>query len=44
MFECRSGNKGIEFPANLIVMVMYGNDIILGMNWLRKYQANISCD
>jgi hypothetical protein len=36
----------IEFPANLIVM---GNrdttiDVILGMNWLTKYQASLSCD
>jgi hypothetical protein len=38
--------RGIEFPADLIVM---GNqdatiDVILGMNWLTKYQASISCD
>jgi hypothetical protein len=38
--------KGIEFPADLILM---GNqdttiDVILGMNWLTKYQASISCD
>ena len=37
---------GIEFPADLIVM---GNrdatiDVILGMNWLTKYQASLSCD
>jgi hypothetical protein len=38
--------RGIEFPAYLIVM---GNqdttiDVILGMNWLTKYQASHSCD
>jgi hypothetical protein len=38
--------RGIEFPADLIVM---GNqdttiDVILGMNWLTKYQASLSCD
>jgi hypothetical protein len=38
--------RGIEFLANLIVM---GNqhttiDVILGMNWLTKYQASLSCD
>jgi hypothetical protein len=38
--------RGIEFPDDLIVM---GNqdttiDVILGMNWLTKYQANLSCD
>jgi hypothetical protein len=37
---------GIEFPADLIVM---GNqdatiDVILGMNWLTKYQASLSYD
>jgi hypothetical protein len=37
---------GIEFPADLIVM---GNqdkniDVILGMNWLTKYQVSLSCD
>jgi hypothetical protein len=37
---------GIEFPADLIVM---GNqdatiDVILGMNWLTKYQASLNCD
>jgi hypothetical protein len=38
--------RGIEFPADLIVM---GNqdttiDVILGMNWLTKHQASLSCD
>jgi hypothetical protein len=38
--------RGIEFPIDLIVM---GNedatiDVILGMNWLTKYQASLSCD
>ena len=38
--------RGIEFLADLIVM---GNqdttiDVILGMNWLTKYHANLSCD
>jgi hypothetical protein len=37
--------RGIEFPNDLIVM---GNqdttiDVILGMNWLTKYQASLSC-
>jgi hypothetical protein len=34
----------IEFPANLIVMGTQGIDVILGINWLDKYQAVISCD
>jgi hypothetical protein len=38
--------RGIEFLADLIIM---GNreatiDVILGMNWLTKYQASLSCD
>jgi hypothetical protein len=36
--------RGIEFPANLIVMSTLGIDVILGINWLDKYQAVISCD
>jgi hypothetical protein len=44
LLECKCGNKGIEFPANLIVMGTQGIDVILGMNWLDKYQAIISCD
>jgi hypothetical protein len=44
MLECKSGNKGVEFPANLIVMGTQGIDVILGINWLGKYQAVISCD
>jgi hypothetical protein len=36
--------RGILFPANLIVMGTQGIDVILGMNWLDKYQAIISCD
>jgi hypothetical protein len=36
--------RGIVFPANLVVMGTQGIDIILGMNWLDKYQAVISCD
>jgi hypothetical protein len=38
--------RGIEFPVDLVVM---GNqdstiDVILGMNWLTKYQVSLSCD
>jgi hypothetical protein len=36
--------RGIEFPANLGVMGTWGIDVILGINWLDKYQAVISCD
>jgi predicted aspartyl protease len=36
--------RGMEFPANLIVMGTQGIDVILGINWLDKYQAVIRCD
>jgi hypothetical protein len=36
--------RGITFPANLIVMGTQGIDVIIGMNWLDKYQTVISCD
>jgi hypothetical protein len=38
--------RGIEFPDDLIVMGTRDVDIdvILGMNWLTKYQAGLSCD
>jgi hypothetical protein len=38
--------RGIEFPADLIVMSNQDAtiDVILGMNWLTKYQASLSCD
>jgi hypothetical protein len=36
--------RGIEFPAKLIVMGTQGIDVILGINWLDKYRAVISCD
>jgi hypothetical protein len=44
LLECKCGNKGIEFPANLIVMGTQGIDVILGINWLDKYRAVITCD
>jgi hypothetical protein len=38
--------RGIKFPTDLIVMDNQDAtiDVILGMNWLTKYQANLSCD
>jgi hypothetical protein len=38
--------RGIEFPADLIVMGTRDVtiDVILGMNWLTKYQTSLSCD
>ena len=36
--------RGIDFPANLVVMGTQGLDVILGMNWLHRNQATINCD
>jgi hypothetical protein len=36
--------RGIDFCANLVVMGTQGLDIILGMNWLYKNKATVSCD
>jgi hypothetical protein len=44
LLGCKCGNKGIEFPANLIVMGTQEIDVVLGINWLDKYQAVINCD
>jgi hypothetical protein len=35
--------RGIDFPANLVVMGTQGLDVILGMNWLHRNQATVSC-
>jgi hypothetical protein len=36
--------RGIDFPTNLVVMGTQGLDVILGMNWLYRNQATVSCD
>jgi hypothetical protein len=36
--------RGIDFVANLVVMGTQGLDVILGMNWLHRNQATVSCD
>jgi hypothetical protein len=36
--------RGIDFLANLVVMGTQGLDVILGMNWLHRNQATVSCD
>jgi hypothetical protein len=36
--------RGIGFPSDLIVIDTPRVDVILGMNWLMKYEANVSCD
>jgi hypothetical protein len=35
--------RGVDFLVNLIVLDSKGIDIILGMDWLRKYDGVISC-
>jgi hypothetical protein len=35
--------KGEDFVANLIVLESKSIDIILGMNWLSKYNVLIDC-
>jgi hypothetical protein len=36
--------RGIDFPASLVVMETQGLDVILGMNWIHRNQATVSCD
>jgi hypothetical protein len=35
--------RGVDFIANLIVLESKGIDVILGMDWLRKYKVLINC-
>jgi hypothetical protein len=35
--------RGVDFPSNLILLDSKGIDIILGMNWLSKYDGVIQC-
>ena len=37
----RMGNY--VFPSDLIVLESQGLDVILGMDWLSKYEGNIEC-
>nr|CAC33015.1 hypothetical protein [Antirrhinum hispanicum] len=34
---------GVEYPIDLIQFPMHGYDVILGMDWLYKYQAESNC-
>jgi predicted aspartyl protease len=36
--------RGIDFPANLVVISTQGLYVILGMNWLHRNQTTINCD
>jgi hypothetical protein len=35
--------RGVDFPSNLILLDTKGIDIILGMDWLSKYDGVIQC-
>jgi hypothetical protein len=35
--------RGVDFLVNLIILDSKGVDIILGMDWLRKYDGVILC-
>jgi hypothetical protein len=37
------GGGGVDFSSNLILLDSKGIDIILGMNWLSKYDGVIQC-
>lgn len=41
--DCELEFEGQTFPATLIPIQMYDFDVILGMDWLAKYHANIDC-
>jgi hypothetical protein len=35
--------RGVDFPSNLILLDSKGIDVILGMDWLSKYDGVIQC-
>jgi hypothetical protein len=35
--------RGVDFPSNFILLDSKGIDVILGMDWLRKYDGVIQC-
>jgi hypothetical protein len=35
--------RGVDFPSNLILLDSKDIDIILGLDWLRKYEGVIQC-
>jgi hypothetical protein len=41
--NCPVEIEGRVLPANLAVFGMLGFDVILGMDWLSKYDASINC-
>ena len=41
--ECPISIYGRVLPANLVVLPMFSDDVILGMDWLTKYSVVIDC-
>ena len=41
--NCTINTRGRLFFADLALLGIYGYDVILGMDWLTKYQAMIDC-
>jgi hypothetical protein len=41
--SCAINIYGRGLPENLILLDMSGFDVILGMNWLAVYHANVDC-
>jgi hypothetical protein len=35
--------QGVPFKANLIILGTKGLDVVLGMDWMSKYQGHIDC-
>ncbi|XP_076914236.1 uncharacterized protein LOC143573172 [Bidens hawaiensis] len=41
--SCKIALEGHEFPATLYVMTLGGFDVVLGMDWLSEFEAQIVC-
>jgi hypothetical protein len=39
----KSENYGVDFPSNLVVLKSWGIDVLLRMDWLRKYDGVVQC-
>jgi hypothetical protein len=42
--DCKIEIEGRWFSADLILLGIQGYDVILGMDWLAKYQGKLDCD
>jgi len=41
--NCKISMGGKDMEIDLVVMAMYDFDVIIGMDWLRKYRARMDC-